>query len=179
MPRLTTIPFPATRFVPGSAGPGPRPADHQTLTPHWPADPCRWQESLDYLWGIDLFNAGYCWEAHEALEAAWKQLRARGDSGATRAACGVRAIIQVAAARIKHQTGNALGVHTLLERVAPNIALAEDPERPGAPVMGIDLGAWHAEVRDWFAASAAAIPTGPAFPPLNPSDPCAQAQGRG
>ena len=163
MPRLTTIPFPATRFVPGSANPGPRPADHQVLTPHWPADPRAWWESLDYLWGIDLFNAGFCWESHEALEAAWKQLRAHPTPESTRAAHALRAIIQIAAARIKHETGNPLGVRTLIERASANLALTVDPANPGARVIGLDLASWHRGARAWLD-----HPSGP-FPRLNPA----------
>jgi hypothetical protein len=37
-----------------------------------------WHECLPYLWGIDLFNNGYYWEAHETWEAVWHATGHRG-----------------------------------------------------------------------------------------------------
>src|SRR5512147_3198710 len=45
-----------------------------------PLDPNNWQASRDYLFGCDLFNHGYYWEAHEVWEGLWK---ACGRSGTT------------------------------------------------------------------------------------------------
>lgn len=36
-----------------------------------PLDPHAWQENEAYLYGIDLFNHGFYWEAHEQWEAVW------------------------------------------------------------------------------------------------------------
>ena len=30
-----------------------------------------WRECEEFLYGIDLFNAGYWWECHEVLEGLW------------------------------------------------------------------------------------------------------------
>src|SRR5689334_23294646 len=81
---LPGVPLPPYGFVPGrfphptrdpeghSHGQAPPPAD--------PLDPGRWAGCRDYLLGLDLFNHGYYWEAHEAWERLWN---AAGRHGAT------------------------------------------------------------------------------------------------
>ena len=32
-----------------------------------------WQQNEDYLYGVDLYNFAYWWEAHEAWEGLWHQ----------------------------------------------------------------------------------------------------------
>ena len=68
-------PFPPYSFVPGRfPHPVSDPAGHSfgAVTLAAPAlDPERWAENSRYLLGIDLFNAGYYWEAHEAWESLW------------------------------------------------------------------------------------------------------------
>ncbi|MGH8120751.1 MAG: DUF309 domain-containing protein [Gammaproteobacteria bacterium] len=75
MRRYTDQAFPPYRFVPGkSPHPTRDPAGHSYLKhPEPPAAfaAARWQSCPEYLFGIDLFNHGYWWEAHEALEALW------------------------------------------------------------------------------------------------------------
>ena len=34
-------------------------------------DASDWSENADYLYGVDLFNFAYWWEAHEAWEGGW------------------------------------------------------------------------------------------------------------
>ena len=82
-----------------------------------------WRECEPYLWGIDLFNSGYYWEAHESWEAVW---HATGRSGAMADFC--KALIKFAAAGVKAREGRANGVKRhaqrakqLLESVATQI----------------------------------------------------------
>ncbi|MFM9957238.1 MAG: DUF309 domain-containing protein [Phycisphaerales bacterium] len=133
--------------MPGAPSSGPRPAPEPALTPNWNADPAGWHESLDYLFGVDLFNAGFCWESHEALEVVWKQLRAADQ---TLAATFVQSIIQVAAARLKRETGEEVGVARLHSRAASNIAPALSTH---TPIMGVDAEAWWPECETWFASA--------------------------
>jgi hypothetical protein len=56
-------------------------------------NPQEWRACRDYLYGIDLFNHGFYWEAHEAWEGLWV---ACGRSGAT--ATYLQALITLAAA---------------------------------------------------------------------------------
>lgn len=82
MKRLTTLPFPAYRFVPGVT-PHPRssPQGHSFGDPEpecQPLLPDRWWECQNYLFAWDLFNHAYYWEAHEQWEAVWIALERRG-----------------------------------------------------------------------------------------------------
>jgi predicted metal-dependent hydrolase len=75
------------------------------------ADPADWRSSLLYCWGIDLFNAGYYWEAHEAWEAVWV---AAGRRGAV--ADFLKALIKLAAGGVKIREGAAAGARRHLRR---------------------------------------------------------------
>jgi hypothetical protein len=70
-----------------------------------PPDPERWQECRPYLFGIDLFNHGYYWEAHEEWEGLW---HACGRSGRT--ADFLKGLIKLAAAGVKVREGKPEGV---------------------------------------------------------------------
>jgi predicted metal-dependent hydrolase len=66
--------------------------------------PTAWQECEEYLFGIDLFNHGYYWEAHESWEAVW---HAAGRKGT--AADFLKGLIKLAAAGVKAREGSAAG----------------------------------------------------------------------
>ena len=68
-------------------------------------DADRWEDCQTYLYGIDLFNRGYYWEAHEAWEGLW---HACGRSG--RIADFLKALIALAAAGVKLREGRERGV---------------------------------------------------------------------
>jgi hypothetical protein len=76
-------------------------------------DPERWQSCRAYLRGLDLFNRGYFWEAHEAWEALW---HACGRTGGT--ADFLKGLIKLAAAGVKHLEGNPRGVRSHACRAA-------------------------------------------------------------
>jgi hypothetical protein len=70
-------PLPPYAYLPGGALPhptqDPRGHSHRSEPPP-PADylaPERWRENGDYLFGVDLYNAGFLWEAHEVWEGLW------------------------------------------------------------------------------------------------------------
>jgi predicted metal-dependent hydrolase len=69
-----------------------------------PLEPKRWADSETYLFGIDLFNHGFYWEAHEAWESLWL---AAGRQGA--AAIWLKALIKLAAALVKLREGSSVG----------------------------------------------------------------------
>src|SRR3981081_2703360 len=75
-------PLPPYAFVPGrSPHPVSDPAGHSYGQPPEkppPLDPARWSESPTYLYGFDLFNYGYYWEAHETWESLWHAAGRRG-----------------------------------------------------------------------------------------------------
>jgi len=101
--------FPPYTFVPGrTPHPVRDPAGHsfgQTPELPPPIDTERWQESPAYLHGIDLFNHGYYWEAHEAWEGLW---RAAGRTGRT--ADFLKGLIKLAASGVKVRQGQPRGV---------------------------------------------------------------------
>jgi hypothetical protein len=75
-------PFPAYAYLPGrTPHPTRDPEGHsygaRPDTPELP-DPEDWRACGDYLYGIDLFNHGFYWEAHEAWEGLWVACGRRG-----------------------------------------------------------------------------------------------------
>lgn len=70
-----------------------------------PLDPDLWKQNRTYLVGLDLFNNGYYWEAHEKWEALW--LLATDGLGA---ASFLKGLIKLAAAGVKIRVGNERGI---------------------------------------------------------------------
>jgi uncharacterized protein len=85
--------------------------------------------------GIELFDAGYYWEAHEAWEALW---HAVGRRGAT--ADVLRGLIKLAAAGIKVRERREAGVRTHGRRAAECFASARLQD--GRDQLGLDLDEW-------------------------------------
>lgn len=130
--------LPARAYVPGRS-PGPRPAAQPDLgaaaLPGSMDDvPGDWRQHPVYLWGLDLYNHGYPWEAHEAWEALW-----------TRAPRGsvvrdmLQALIQCAAAVVHARAGRAAGQARLAGRALGR--LAEVRARAGSRCLGVDIDA--------------------------------------
>ncbi len=114
---LPDRPLPLYTYVPGrSPHPVSDPAGHQfgqTPEPPDALDVAHWQANRAYRYGIDLFNHGYYWEAHEAWESLWHQC---GRTGTT--ADFLKALIKLAAAGVKHLEGTPRGVQSHSERAA-------------------------------------------------------------
>ena len=98
-------------------------------------DPDDWRSCHDYLYGIDLFNHGFYWEAHEAWEGLWV---ACGRQGST--ATYLQALINLAAAGFKARWGSARGMRAnaktairLFESVARHLG------SHGTQYMGLDI----------------------------------------
>lgn len=90
----------------------------------------------EFLWGIDLFNRGYYWEAHEAWESVWNAAGRRGPIAGF-----VQGLIKLAAAGVKVREGRPAGVRrhtarakelitTAISRLAPTeiAVLGMDPD---------------------------------------------------
>jgi hypothetical protein len=110
--RYTQKEFPPYRHVPGLT-PHPRchPQGHrfgQIEEPVEPFDVSSWKESLDYLYGVDLYNFAFYWEAHEAWEGIWKTTARRDTPGLY-----LQGLIQISAALIKRHQGIAGGKESL------------------------------------------------------------------
>lgn len=111
---LPDEPLPAYAHVPGrTPHPFSDPDGHSYgQTPvNEELDPARWQECRAYLRGVDLFNHGYYWEAHETWEGLWRAAR-RGTT-----ANFLKGLIQLAVAGVKHLQGLPDGVLVHARRV--------------------------------------------------------------
>jgi hypothetical protein len=116
-------------------------------------EPGRWRESADYLFGVDLYNRWYWWEAHEAWEGIWQQSDKRGPQGHF-----LQYLIQVSACHLQRHLGRAEGVQRLrgraevhLEQVMLHLA---GPTR----YMGLDLATFAEAVRGWLDHSSPSFP---------------------
>ncbi len=139
--RYTDTPFPRYRYLPFVAGiPHPRrdPAGHsyaqeEEYLAGFAADD--WRGCQAYLYGIDLFNHGYWWEAHEALETVWL---AAGQETLT--GHFVQGLIQVAAAQLKRFIGEERGARLLTESGIRKLLVAK------GVYLGIEIAPLIAEV---------------------------------
>ena len=73
--------FPSYRFI---AGENPHPTENPEGHSYRKKDvivktiiPEHWQTNEQYLYGVDLYNAGYWWESHEAFESLWRAAEAK------------------------------------------------------------------------------------------------------
>ena len=127
------VSFPAYAFVPGRhPHPVTDPQGHSFGRAHGlpeTLDPQRPRQSLLFLVAIDLFNAGYYWEAHEAWEGLWI---AAGRSGEL--ASFLKGLIKLAAAGVKAREGKAVGVERHARRALELFQLVQAlrPEAQGA-----------------------------------------------
>lgn len=113
-PRYSRLPFPSYRFLPGQT-PHPRrnPSGHSYGQPEpkpAPFPAALWQTSEVYLYGVDLYNFAYWWESHEVFEGLWHAVGHNTEQGNY-----FQALIQLAAANLKHFLGNERAMHNLLQ----------------------------------------------------------------
>ena len=159
-PRLTSRAFPSYRHVPGLH---PHPVAHPDGHSHDPTgahppagplyDPARWRDMEDHLYGVDLYNAGFWWEAHEAWEGLWQQSDKRGVQGRF-----LQGLIQISAAHLKRHVDQPEGVERLLERARGHLAVPLATLSEGERYMGLDLHAFVSRVNGWFGESSTAFP---------------------
>jgi hypothetical protein len=143
------LPLPRYRFV-GGLHPHPRTDPAGSLfgsPPHPPGLPAaRWRDDRSWLAGIDLYHAGFLWEAHEAWEACY--FAARDATHRT----FVQALIQLAAALIQEHKGRARGVAVLVAEVRRKLALVNGAVPDGGRLAGLDPRSVLAGVDRHFAA---------------------------
>ena len=111
---LPDEPLPPYSYVPGRfPHPVSDPAGHsygaQPASVEF--DPKRWRDCRAYLRGIDLFNHGYYWEAHEVWEQLWHAVGRHGVY-----ADFFKGLIQLAAAGVKRREGVEEGVRNHARR---------------------------------------------------------------
>lgn len=126
-------PFPAYRFIQGvTPHPVLDPKGHsygrrEQSLPFSP--PEAWRENDEYLFGCDLYNFNYWWEAHEAWEAVWKTTGRTDATGQF-----LQGLIQISAGMIKWWIGNEGGMRRLL-----NVGVERLRSVRQRIFMGIDL----------------------------------------
>ena len=150
-PRWTGIPFPSYRYVPGVT---PRHAHgdryEQSGDVHRPWSPEEWGTLERYLYGIDLYNNGFFWESHEALEDLWKSAERGSIQGRF-----VQGIIQIAAANLHRHMGRRASSLRQAEKGLTNLgaALGEGPV-----YMGISIAEFSNRVRAYLSGKASKPP---------------------
>ncbi len=92
-----------------------------------------WQQCQCYLIGLDLFNHGYYWEAHEYWEALWQAVERRGTLGAF-----FKGLIKLAAAGVKARERVTEGVQNHARR-ARELFQKVAKETSGPYLMGLLL----------------------------------------
>ncbi len=103
MPRyLPDWPLPPYSFVPGQSIHPRRPGGHahdEPLSPPARLDAAAPRACRPFLRGLDLFNHGYYWEAHEEWEGLWRAAEDPADKAL------LQALIRLAAAGVKVRQG--------------------------------------------------------------------------
>jgi hypothetical protein len=142
-PRYTDRPFPSYRFVPGKAPhPTRDPEGHSYNKPLEQLDSFevdQWQYCDEYLYGIDLFNHSYWWEAHEALEAVWVAAGRQTETGQF-----IQGLIQIAVAHLKKFQG----FNDVAKRMA--IEGLEKMKRIKGVYFGVDVSTFRSAVESYF-----------------------------
>lgn len=138
IPRYSRLPLPPYRYIP-------------KLAPHPVRDPeghshARAEESdageAGFRHGVDLYNRGCWWEAHEAWEAVWL----KAEKGSARKAA-IQGLIQVANAHLKLEQGRGRAVARLRGKYA---ALFDAAAGLKPLALGFDLDAWRQMVDAYF-----------------------------
>ncbi len=134
-------PFPPYAYVPGRTPHPTRDPDGHSygteLEIPEPPDPEEWHVCSDYLYGIDLFNHGFYWEAHEAWEGLWVACGRRGPT-----ATYLQALINLAAAGFKARWGSARGMMANAETAVRLFKSAASQLGPHSThYMGLDVHA--------------------------------------
>ena len=136
--------LPPYAFLPGrDPHPTRDPAGHsygraEPPSSFWPS--ARWRENGEYLYGADLYNHGFLWEAHEAWEGQWHAAKRDPTQ-----ALYLQALIQCAAAWLKIPMGQPRGLERLASMALEKLVAVRSA---GAPAyMGLTLDPFCAAVR--------------------------------
>jgi hypothetical protein len=114
--------FPPYSYVPGLwPHPWSDPDGHRYRGLESPRElPADWAGSEHFRLGIDLFDAGYYWEAHEVWEGMWHAAGRRGEVAGL-----LKALIQLAVCAVKVREGRLDGVRTHAVRAAELLSSLE------------------------------------------------------
>ncbi len=149
--RYSKKPFPSYRFIPG-------------LRPHPTRDPQghsydleeeilesfnldNWRVCKPYLYGVDLFNHHYWWEAHEAWEVVWKCVGRHTETGLF-----LQGLIQVAVAMLKTEQDFRNAAERLARDGTTKLSLVK------GTYLGVDVLALSAEVHAYVSGKKSSTP---------------------
>lgn len=125
MRRYSNRPFPSYRHEPGK-------------TPHPERDPSGHSYGLenaplsdDFDYAVDLFNAGYGWEAHVYFERLWQESTDPAER------LFLQALIQLSAASVKKREGNRVGERKLVAKALEK--LRSTPLRASDRLFGVSV----------------------------------------
>ncbi len=130
-------PFPPYRHVPGvTPHPIRDPQGHSyglEEDDHPVSLPAAWRQTEDYLYGVDLYNFAYWWEAHEAWEGLWNK---------TEDDCRLflQGLIQISAALIKYHMRQLRGLQSLSTNGRKKVhQVLTNLDNPTGMYMGVNL----------------------------------------
>lgn len=141
-PRYSSRPLPAAAYIPGVSPRAARPAPPARPGPSEPSEPSEPLDSAglaardDFRHGVDLFNHGFPWEAHEAWEPLWFTAPRERPERAL-----LQGLIHAAAAIIKARAGAIGAARGLTDTACDYLGLA------GAAVL--DAPALIEALRTW------------------------------
>lgn len=153
-PRYTAVPFPAYRHrLDETPHPTRDPQGHSHGRELVPTNEIalpiveNWQQCVPYLFGCDLYNHGYWWEAHEAWEHLWHVAKAPHEQ----AVCHLlKGMIQSAACALKLEQGKHAGVQKLTRRVGEYLDAAVESVKTDV-LMGLAIPEWSNHLRQYYA----------------------------
>ncbi len=100
-------------------------------------------EPDDFAYGVDLFNAGYYWEAHVFFERSWREAT---DAGEPTMALFFQALVQLAAALVNRRRGKPTGEAKLRARSLEK--LRQSRRELGGSILGVPVDELMAELSD-------------------------------
>jgi len=150
-------PLPPYSYVPGR---NPHPISDPQGHMHGAEEKTE-KESDDWLFGFDLFNHGYYWEAHEAWEQAWIAAGRKGEKADV-----LKGLIKLAAAGVKAREGKPAGVRRHARRAEQLLSgCAQDDQNELPPQLS-------KRCRDWAACAQRVCAEAEQFIDAPPADAC-------
>lgn len=150
--RYSSRPFPPYRFVPGlNPHPVADPKGHSYRGgAHEPPPPRVAPEQFagdgEYLYGCDLYNFAYWWEAHEAWEGIWHLTNKQGPHGLF-----LQGLIQISASNLKRHMGEPEGSIKLATLGLEKLKTVRIATAAGGPMyMGIDVATFSDAARRYL-----------------------------
>lgn len=141
-------PLPPYRYVPLGRHPHPTmdTGGHMQVKPPAPTDvpsELAWMTNRWWLYGVDLFNNWYFWEAHEVWEPLWSRLDRTRPPGQL-----IQGLMMCCGALLKLQCEEVEGVLAFSKRADAGLAEAA---RARKVLWGLKTGRVHKDVARFFA----------------------------